>query len=234
MAIEINILGLESTDYTKSERSYQVDLSMNAVDFSDIFFFKANSLMDINSIDTSFCTDPNNWPDISFSEGIVSSNAKNIPNHLLDISYTVKEFGPNWLAYNITNSTKKSNDLFDNHDDLVKQYVKLDSSIDPSGMKQLIQDKLTNAGLMTGPLSNANKTIGNISRDILLHFLNSDDPNIMFRLVEMMNTSDGGWIPILFKPNDIIQFDIIYDARIFAWQNYQIDDQDYVIKIVLI
>ncbi len=224
-------LGLVSSGYTMSERSYQIDLCMNAIDFSGIFFFKTTSLSDVNSIDTSFCTEPNNWPDISFSEGIVSSNEKNIPHHL-DIS-SVKFFGPNWLAYNITHTNKTSDELFENHNDLVQQYINLDNSMDPSGMKQLIQGKLSNAGSKSNPLSNANKTIQNITRDILLHFLNSDDPNIMFRLVEMMNNSEGGWTPIEFKPNDTLIFDIIYDTRIFAWQNYQVDDQDYVVKITL-
>ena len=228
-------LGLVSSGYTMSERSYQIDLCMNAIDFSGIFFFKTTSLSDVNSIDTLFCTEPNNWPDISFSEGVVSQqiNGKDIPSHLLDTSYNVKEFGPNWLAYNITNTMKKSDELFENHNDLVQQYVNLDNSMDPSGMKQLIQGKLSNAGSKSDPLSNANKTIQNITRDIILHFRNSDDPNIMFRLVEMMNNSEGGWTPIEFKPNDTLIFDIIYDARIFAWQNYQVDDQDYVVKITL-
>ena len=230
---EIKILGLISSDYTMSDRSYQIEISMNAVDFSDIFFFRVNSLQEIKDGDTSYCVDWNNWPDISFSEGIVLENMKNIPIHLQDISYNVKLFGPNWLAHNITNSNSKSDDIFVNHDDLIEQYVNLDSCMDPSGMKQLIQNNLANAGSMSYPLSNSDTTINNITRDILLHFLNSEDPNILFRLNEMMQVNNGEWIPILFEAGDIIQFDIIYDSRVFAWQNYVVDDQDYLVKIHL-
>tara|TARA_B100001996_G_C18506542_1_gene533571 strand:- start:184 stop:807 length:624 start_codon:yes stop_codon:yes gene_type:complete len=206
---------------------------MNTFDFSDIFFFRVNSLQEIKDGDISFCVDLNNWPDISFSEGIVLENKKKIPIHLQDISYSVKLFGPNWLAYNITNSNSKSDDIFENNDDLVEQYVKLDSSIDPSGMKQLIQNKLSNAGTNTNPLSNANITINNITRDILHHFLNNEDPNILFRLDKMMQVNNGQWKSILFEPGDIIQFDIIYDSNVFAMQNYVVDNQDYIVNIYL-
>lgn len=227
---EINILGLFSSGYTLSSRSYCMEISMNAIDFSNIFFFRANDLTTINE-DVSYCVDPNNWPDISFSEGLVKKNNKDIPSHLGE-GYKVKDFGPNWLAYNISGLAELSHTLFANNDELVDQYVQLDSSVDPSGMKQLIQTNLTYSGSFGNPLSNSDTNIRNITRDILLHFLQSEDPNIIFRLDEMM-TGDEEWKSIIFRPNDIIQFDIIYDTRIFGWQNYQVEDQDYCVKIFL-
>lgn len=230
---EIKILGLNSSGYTSSDRSYCMELSMNVWDFSNIFYFKPTSTIGINEEEILFYVEPDNWPDISFSEGIVSGNAKDIPIHLQDVSYNVKEFGPNLLAYNISKTTKKSVEIFDNNDDLIEQYVILDNSVDPSGMKQLIKSKLINAGTVDNPLTGLNTTITNITRDIILHFLNNDDPNVIFRLDEMINGTQGDWKPIIFNKGDILQFDIIYDAQIFAWQKYQVDDQDYVVKIYL-
>lgn len=74
--------------------------------------------------DMAFRAESSYWPDISFSEGIISDCVK---SDILTYSVpkTTKTIGPAWLAKNITNGYNNS-DIFSNENQLVKSYVDLD------------------------------------------------------------------------------------------------------------
>lgn len=213
-------------------RSYCMDLSMNADDFDNIFYFKANSIMDIRKKSTEFYVDANNWPDISFSNGIVSNNGKKDIEDYLLTENKVKLLGPAWLANNITNGISKSSKIFSNEKELIQQYITLDNHENKIGIKQSIIDKLSKAGSKSEPLTNLNINDINITKEIISHFLISKNPNIMSRFDNMMN-NDNVWNAIKFTKGDVLQFDIIYDINMFCREKYNAEDQDFLVKITL-
>tara|TARA_B100000482_G_C12603755_1_gene296292 strand:- start:988 stop:1617 length:630 start_codon:yes stop_codon:yes gene_type:complete len=208
-----------------------MDLSMNSSDFDNIFFFKANSIKDINNETTLFYVNENNWPDISFSEGIVSNNGKQDIGDYASIYTNVKTFGPAWMANNITSGGSKSSNIFSNENELIQQYIALDSNENHNGIKQKIIQKLKEAGTELEPLTNSNKNSKNITQDIISHFMHSN-PNITERLVNMY-FNENTWNPIKFVKGDVIQFDIIYDVNRFCIHRTNVDDQDYLVRITL-
>ena len=221
-----------STRNISTTRSYCMDVSMNSSDFDNIFFFKTTSIRDINNETTKFYVNANNWPDISFSEGIVSNNGKqDIDDYLLKEN-KVKILGPSWIANNITNGGSKSSDIFANANDLIKQYESLDSNETGIGIKQLIKCKLREGGNEMTPLTNLDNSKKNISKDVLSHFMN-DNPLVATRLFDLMVSDNNSWIPIKFKKGDVIQFDIIYDVGFFCVESSRLEDQDYMVKITL-
>lgn len=125
-------------DFPDVSASYYLDLSLNAADFNSVFYFKTTDpeltgspgiLADAS--DMAFKCESSNWPDISFSEGVISNNVRSdIDNYLPPPSATMvhynKNIGVQWLAKNITGGYNNS-DLFANEEALVKQYVTLDS-----------------------------------------------------------------------------------------------------------
>ena len=76
--------------------------------------------------DMAFRAESSYWPDISFSEGIISDCVK---SDILTYSVpkTTKTIGPAWLAKNITGGYNNS-DIFSNENDLVQNYIDLDKS----------------------------------------------------------------------------------------------------------
>ena len=218
----------------QTTRSYCMDLSMEVHNFDNIFYFKTKSIKDIGDDSTQFYVNEKNWPDISFSEALVSNNGKmDIDDYILD-EKKVKKLGPAWLANNMTNGINKSSNIFANENDLIKQYISLDNNENIYGIKQLIQSKLIEAGNIALPLNNSDNSKKNITKDILDHFRKSNNPKIMMRLVELINNRENTWIPIQFKHGDIIQFDIIYDVNKFCKEQYKAEDQDYKVNIRLI
>jgi hypothetical protein len=80
--------------------------------------------------DMAFKCESSNWPDISFSEGVISNYVRSdITNYLpppsaAGVNYN-KNIGVQWLTRNITGGYNNS-DLFANEEALVQQYVTLD------------------------------------------------------------------------------------------------------------
>ena len=85
--------------------------------------------------DMNFKCESSYWPDISFSEGVISNDSRSdINNYLPPPSaggfHYNKNIGVQWLAKNITGGYNNS-DLFANEEALVQQYVDLDMSSPP-------------------------------------------------------------------------------------------------------
>jgi len=80
----------------------------------------------VDNADMAFRAESSYWPDISFSEGIISDCVK---SDILTYSVpkTTKTIGPAWLAKNITGGYNNS-DIFSNENDLVQNYVDLDKN----------------------------------------------------------------------------------------------------------
>ena len=208
-----------------------------------------------------YATSYQHWPDISFSEGIISNNTKtDVDNFNFN---KLKYFGPSWIAKNITGGYNNS-DLFSNETELVNQYINLDNSgttITPIGIKQKLQNKLSNAGSFNYPLDDSNTTSANLSKvvfDTLLRSIDasnslkpqsSGDSTISAKKMvdKIAETGDKEWINIEFSPDDTIQFKLIYSSSsITNESNIAIDNngnqlgtnlvenQDYVVRINLI
>lgn len=88
--------------------------------------------------DMAFKCESSYWPDISFSEGIITNDSRSdINNYLPPPSaggfHYNKNIGVQWLAKNITGGYNNS-DLFANEEALVQQYVDLDQIPGNKGM----------------------------------------------------------------------------------------------------
>ena len=201
------------------------------------------------------------WPDISFSEAIISNNTN---NDIQNFNFNkLKFFGPSWIAKNITGGYNNS-DLFSNETELVNQYINLDSNgtiINPSGVKQKLQKKISFCGSFNNPLNDSHNTSANLSKVILDTLLrsinnsndlkpnNSGDSTISARKMvdKITETGINEWINIEFSPNDTIQFKLVYNSSsITNESNIAIDsngnqlgtniieNQEYLVRINLI
>ena len=99
-----------------------------------------------NLPDMGFKCESSYWPDILFSEGVISNNTRSdIDNYLPPPSangvHYNKNIGVQWLAKNITGGYNNS-DLFANEEALVQQYVNLDP---PSVEGQISVNKIRNS-----------------------------------------------------------------------------------------
>ena len=77
--------------------------------------------------DVAYYVDSSNWPDISYSHGLITNPDAGVPGAKADIdTYFVDRYlrfiGPAWLAKNITGGYNNS-DLFENEDSLQRQFV---------------------------------------------------------------------------------------------------------------
>ena len=114
--------------------SYYLNLDMSASLFDNIFWFKSTNpeLTGSNGIvadasDVAYYVDSSNWPDISYSHGLITNPDAGVPDAKADIDpYFVDRYlrfiGPAWLAKNITGGYNNS-DLFENEDALQRQFV---------------------------------------------------------------------------------------------------------------
>lgn len=114
--------------------SYYLNLDMSASLFDNIFWFKSTNpeLTGSNGIvadasDVAYYVDSSNWPDISYSHGLITNPDAGVPDAKADIdTYFVDRYlrfiGPAWLAKNITGGYNNS-DLFENEDALQRQFV---------------------------------------------------------------------------------------------------------------
>ena len=101
-----------------------------------IFKFNTTSPELLTSVaeddDMEFFTVPTQWPNIAFSEGVITggdaatTGSENIDTYAVQPKIT-KNIGPAFLAKQITGGYNNS-DIFSNESDLVAQYVNLDSS----------------------------------------------------------------------------------------------------------
>ncbi len=198
-------------------------------DFATIFYFNttdpdlsSNSLTD----DMKFYTDPVNWPDIAFSDGVITGDAgaagsENITTYFVD--KITKKIGPAFLAKQITGGYNNS-DIFSNEDALVQQYVTLDSSgtaptsstddVTGKGIQQHIQKKLFAAGTSAVPLSNNEDTLSNLSRELFLQLKDADFTRLA-TLIEGGGVTDTQPtktdVPITFQTGDTIEFKLTYN-----------------------
>lgn len=188
------------------------------------------------------------WPDISFSEAKVTSGKESVdvystglkkpmenPTFVGHLSndirttsyYRVNTIGPARLAFEITGGYNNS-DIFSNEGDLRQQYLNLDTSGNTgdsnAGIGQNIRLKLehAHAGSDASPSTNANATINNVAREVLVQLLNSNDPDDIQRVHNMISDASGSgnpagntsdlWIPIVFDVNDSIRFKVTYNV----------------------
>ena len=135
--------------------NYYLDLDMCANYFDDIFYFKT-TFPDLESTtndasDVAYYCNPANLPDIFYSLGRISNrNRTDIDTFLVD--KITKFIGPAWLAKNITGGYNNS-DLFDNEDELIRQYVNFDG-IDYRFVRVVIPDTVDTSTNST-PISGA-------------------------------------------------------------------------------
>ena len=210
----------ERPTYSEVTAAYTITLNVSEDKLRNIFFFKTTNpelTTDETDNDCEFYCDSVNWPDISFSEGIIGNFLKN-DTHLYRYN-TLKLFGPCLLANNITGGYNNS-DIFKNESELVSQYVTLDTDVSYVGIKQQIQSKLNLGGTTEAPLTNINRTHSNISREILNFFLGSSNPDIVQRVHQkIQDASDNDWINLCFEPGDIITFYLKYDISLITNEN---------------
>ena len=229
-------------DFPDISASYYLDLSLNTSLFNSVFYFKTTNPDLSGSIgiiadasDMAFKCESSYWPDISFSEGVISNDSRSdINNYLPPPSaggfHYNKNIGVQWLAKNITGGYNNS-DLFANEEALVQQYIDLDSSnsgISVPGIKELIKSTLdVSGGTDAAPLSNADVGRNNVSREALLHLLDNDVSSNVQRVHNMISDASSAivdsngtdisagdtsnlWIPIEFQAGDTIKFKLIY------------------------
>lgn len=99
-----------------------------------IYFNISNTFINFDG-DMNFKCESSYWPDISFSQGVISNDSRSdIDNYLPPPSangvHLNKNIGVQWLAKNITGGYNNS-DLFANEEALVQQYIDLDVSSPP-------------------------------------------------------------------------------------------------------
>ena len=192
------------------------------------------------------------WPDISFSESIISNNEN---NDIDSFSFNkLKYFGPAWIAKNITGGYNNS-DLFSNETELVNQYVNLDSSgtiINPMGVKEKLQRKVSFCGSFDNPLNDSDNTSANLSKVIFDTLLRSIDNSTDLKPQSSGDSTDSAkrmvdkiaeagineWINIEFSADDTIQFKLIYSSssinNAINLGSTTIENQDYLVRINLI
>ena len=253
----------EGSNYNIDSTSYNIDVSVNYKLFDNIFYVKPETTITETTKTTiyKYSTSYQHWPDISFSEGIITDNAK---TDIDKFSFNkLKYFGPAWIAKNITGGYNNS-DLFSNETELVNQYIKLDNSgtiINPVGIKQKLQSKLSAAGSFNYPLDDSNTTSANLSKVVFDTLLRSIDNSTSLKpqssgestlsakkmVDKIAETGDNEWINIEFSAHDTIQFKLIYssssitnDSNIAIDNNGNqlginiIENQDYLVRINLI
>ena len=217
-------------------------------DFATIFYFNTTA-PDLTSStaddDMKFYTVPTNWPDIAFSDGIITGNGNptgtgsedvdlySSPPSAGGVHYT-KHIGPAFLAKQITGGYNNS-DIFSNEDALVQQYVTLDSlgdaptssttNMSGKGIQQHIQKKLFAAGTDVAngvgdvsPLSNNDTTTANLSRELFLQMKDSSF-NRLATLIASGGTTVNNSIrnvPITFQDGDTIEFKLTYNVSNIA------------------
>ena len=219
-----------------------MDISINSLFLDDLIFISSAS----NYIDNS------KWPDISFSESIISNNEN---NDIDSFSFNkLKYFGPAWIAKNITGGYNNS-DLFSNETELVNQYVNLDSSgtiINPMGVKEKLQRKVSFCGSFDNPLNDSDNTSANLSKVIFDTLLRSIDNSTDLKPQSSGDSTDSAkrmvdkiaeagineWINIEFSADDTIQFKLIYSSssinNAINLGSTTIENQDYLVRINLI
>lgn len=223
--------------YSINDCLYNLDISLNIKLFNNIFYVKSH--IDNNNNDRKFLYAAlyQHWPDISFSEGIISNNSRtDISNFHHNI---LKHFGPSLIAKNLTGGYNNS-DLFSNETQLVQQYINLDSSgtiyDTNSGIKQKLQNKIAFAGTFDNPLNDDSNTSANLSRVIFDTLLKSVDESGLQtdssrKMVDKIAQSGiNEWISIEFQPNDTLQFKLVYNINsITDESNFPIDIHDNVL-----
>ena len=156
---------------------------------NDIFHFKTTDPELTTSTadnDMAFKCEPTKWPDLPFSEGLIRNDIKqDIKTYSVPPGYhdrITKNIGVQWLAKNITGGYNNS-DIFANEKALQQQYVNLDSSgsytsnVSSNGIKEKLEYKLSLGGSDSVPLSNADTTISNISRQIFNSLIGKTSDN---------------------------------------------------------
>lgn len=114
--------------------SYYLNLDMSASLFDNIFWFKTTNPELTGSYgtvadasDVAYYVNSNNWPDISYSHGLITNPDPGVLGARNDIDTfyvqpNLRFIGPAWLAKNITGGYNNS-DLFENEDALQRQFV---------------------------------------------------------------------------------------------------------------
>ncbi len=156
---------------------------------NDVFHFKTTDPELTSSTadnDMAFKCEPNNWPDLPFSEGVIRNDIKqDIKTYSIPTGYhdrITKNIGVQWLAKNITGGYNNS-DIFANEEALQQQYVNLDSSgsyisnLNSNGIKEKLAFKLSNGGSDSNPKSNADTDISNVSRQIFNALIGKTNDN---------------------------------------------------------
>jgi hypothetical protein len=215
-------------------------------DFATIFYFNTTAPELTSSTaddDMKFYTVPTNWPDIAFSDGVITGDgsdagSENVssyspPPSANGVHYT-KNIGPAFLAKQITGGYNNS-DIFSNEDALVQQYVTLDSAgsaptsstndVSGKGIQQHIQKKLFAAGTDVAngvgdvlPLSNNDTTTANLSRELFLQLKDSSF-NRLATLIASGGTDVNNNlrnVPITFEDGDTIEFKLTYNVSNIA------------------
>ena len=218
---------------------------------NNLFYFKTTNpelTTSTSDGDMNFKCVSSNWPTILFSEAVVSSGKESVDVYSTSLkvpftnagnndtgldstittgnNYRVNSIGPARLAFQITGGYNNS-DIFANEGDLRQQYFNLDASGNTgdsnAGIRENIRSKLEHehAGTDASPSTNANATIDNVAREVLVQLLNGTTNDIK-RVHTMISDASGGgtpagntsdlWIPILFAVGDSIRFKVTYNV----------------------
>ena len=192
---------------------------------NNLFYFKTTNPELTTSTsdddDMNFKCVSSNWPNILFSEAVVSSGKESVDIYSTSLkvpftnvgnndtgldstitsgnNYRVNSIGPARLAFQITGGYNNS-DIFANEGELRQQYFNLDTSGNTgdsnAGILENIRSKLerADAGSDADPSTNNDATIDNVAREVLLQLLNGTTNDIQ-RVHTMISDASGGGTP---------------------------------------
>lgn len=122
-----------TSDFYTTENTITWTLVNNITNVSSVFTLGNDWTQSVVPVhfeklkDVAYYVDSSNWPDISYSHGLITNPDAGVPGAKADIdTYFVDRYlrfiGPAWLAKNITGGYNNS-DLFENEDALQRQFV---------------------------------------------------------------------------------------------------------------
>lgn len=224
----------ENIDFTNfsSEILYHHFIAKQEIMIGDldyIFWFRCPSgsfiiddLVNENNDEVQYAIISENWKlNLSYSNFKPDSGidlSYNVIGENIDLYHdkdTIANIGVNRLARQVAGNITSSN-IFENKDNLLKNYTDLDVSINNS-----IKIQLQKGGIFDKPLLNSNQNNVNITRCLLETFLKSEINKL--RIEELINNAFTGkfedkgasypWVPLKFKVGDKLRHILTYNVE---------------------
>ena len=89
-----------NVDMSEKNASYMLHIDVDKKLLNNVFFIKSKSINDVLSSKTEFYVNPEMWPNLEFSSGVVSNNRERDIN-VYGADKMVKRIGVSWLALSL-------------------------------------------------------------------------------------------------------------------------------------